>query len=80
MQFDPASRRGPNEVAVVLGRGGTGEAYRARETRFHREVAFKILPAALGADANRRARLEREAVAALSDPNMSLLEREQQPL
>jgi Protein kinase domain len=49
-----------------------GEVYRARDTRLDRDVAIKVLPDAFAADADRRARFEREAktVAALSHPNI----------
>ena len=66
------SRLGPYEVIAPLGAGGMGEVYRARDTRLAREVAVKILPAALAADADRLERFEREARAAssLSHPNI----------
>jgi TolB-like protein len=65
-------RLGPYEIQAILGRGGMGEVYRARDTRLHREVAIKILPAALQADADsiRRFQNEARAVASLSHPNI----------
>jgi TolB-like protein len=56
----------------MLGRGGMGEVYRAFDTRLNREVAIKILPAALQADAEsvRRFQNEARAVASLSHPNV----------
>jgi TolB-like protein len=56
----------------MLGRGGMGEVYRALDTRLHREVAIKILPAGLTADAGsvRRFESEARAVASLSHPNV----------
>jgi len=63
---------GPYEIVVALGAGGMGEVYRARDARLGRDVAVKVLPAAVATDADRRARFEREAraVAALSHPNI----------
>src|SRR6185436_4614162 len=55
------SRLGPYEIGALLGAGGMGEVYRARDTRLGREVAVKILPHAFTDDADRRARFEREA-------------------
>lgn len=65
-------RPGPYEVVAPIGAGGMGEVYRARDTRLGREVAIKVLPESFAADADRRARFEREAqaVAALSHPNV----------
>ena len=59
----------------ALGAGGMGEVYRARDTRLGRDVALKILPAAIAADRERRARFEQEArhVAALNHPNILAL-------
>ncbi len=55
-----------------LGKGGMGEVYAAEDTRLHRTVAIKVLPALLAADPERRQRFEREAqaVAALNHPNI----------
>ena len=60
------------EIIALVGAGGMGEVYRARDTRLHRDVALKILPPAMAADALAFARFEREAqaVAALSHPNI----------
>jgi serine/threonine-protein kinase len=61
-------RLGPYEVISPLGAGGMGEVYRARDSRLGREVAVKVLPAALAQDAGSLERFHREAraVAALS--------------
>jgi Tol biopolymer transport system component len=66
------TRLGPYEILAPIGAGGMGEVYRARDERLKREVAIKVLPAELAADAERRARFEREARAAsgLSHPNI----------
>jgi eukaryotic-like serine/threonine-protein kinase len=55
------SQFGPYRVAGLLGRGGMGEVYRARDVRLERDVALKVLPDRWAADPGRRARLEREA-------------------
>ena len=59
-------------LTKALGSGGMGEVYLAEDTHLKRQVAVKILPADLAADANRRERFEREAqaVAALNHPNI----------
>jgi len=66
------TRLGPYEILSVLGAGGMGEVYRAHDSRLHRDVALKVLPAELAADPSRRQRFEIEAraVAALSHPNI----------
>ena len=61
------------EVQDALGRGGMGEVFRARDTKLGRDVAIKVLPEAVAADPERRARFEREArtLAALNHPNVA---------
>jgi hypothetical protein len=69
------TRLGPYEVQALLGSGGMGEVYRARDKRLNRIVAIKLIPQALASDAARRQRFEREAraVAALQHPNICTL-------
>jgi hypothetical protein len=71
----PGARLGPYEIVSVLGAGGMGEVYRARDTRLGRLVALKVLPESVAADSDRRLRFEREAqaVAHLSHPNILTL-------
>ena len=73
MPLPPGLRVGSYEVLAPLGAGGMGEVFRARDTRLKRDVALKVLPAAAVADADRRARFEREAqvLAALDHPNIA---------
>ncbi|HYV84960.1 MAG TPA: protein kinase [Patescibacteria group bacterium] len=65
-------RIGPYAIVAPLGRGGMGEVYRARDDRFGRDVAIKILPGSFAADPDRLRRFEQEARAAgrLSHPNI----------
>jgi TolB-like protein len=68
----PGTRLGPYEIVALLGAGGMGEVYRARDTRLERDVALKVLPADVLADETARARLVREARMAskLNHPNV----------
>jgi len=71
----PGTRLGPYEIVGLVGTGGMGEVYRARDTRLGRDVAIKVLPAQFASDPNRLRRFEQEAraVAALSHPNILAL-------
>ncbi len=73
MHLAPATRLGPYEVIALLGAGGMGEVYRARDTRLGREVAIKVMREAGAHDAEARRRLRGEAVALcrLSHPNVA---------
>ena len=66
---------GPYEIVGALGAGGMGEVYRARDARLGRDVAIKVLPDAVAADPDRRARFEREArsLAALNHANIATI-------
>ena len=72
MSHSAGSLLGPYRIISPLGAGGMGEVFRALDTRLDREVAVKVLPAALAQDADRLRRFEQEAraVAALSHPNI----------
>jgi Tol biopolymer transport system component len=75
MALSAGVRLGPYEILGLLGAGGMGEVYRARDTRLGRSVALKILPAAVAEDASRRERFEQEArtVGSLNHPNVMAL-------
>src|SRR5476649_578947 len=60
MSLSPGARLGAYEITGTLGSGGMGEVYRARDARLGRDVAIKVLPAALAADPDALARFERE--------------------
>jgi serine/threonine protein kinase len=72
MSLAPGVRLGAYEVLALLGAGGMGEVYRARDPRLGRDVAIKVLPAGLSADPDRLQRFEQEAraAAALNHPNI----------
>src|SRR5262249_3895129 len=75
MSLATGARLGPYEILSVLGSGGMGEVYRARDTRLDRTVAIKVLPSPLAADADFRQRFDREAraIAALNHPHICVL-------
>jgi len=68
----PGAKLGPYEVCSLLGAGGMGEVYRARDSRLRRDVALKVLPPEMATDPNRLKRFQREAraVAALNHPHI----------
>jgi serine/threonine protein kinase len=61
MSLSAGTRLGPYEILAPIGAGGTGEVYRAHDSKLNRDVAVKVLPAALANEAQRGARFEREA-------------------
>ncbi len=71
----PGTRLGSYEIMALLGAGGMGQVYRARDTKLGREVAIKVLPEEFTNDQERLARFEREArlLAALNHPNIATL-------
>ncbi len=75
MTIPPGTRFGAFEILAPLGSGGMGEVYRAHDTRLHRDVALKLLPKDFAHDAERVARLTREArlLASLSHPNIAAI-------
>lgn len=72
MSLGIGKRLGPYEVTAAIGSGGMGEVYRPRDTRLGRDVAVKVLPAAMAGHSDRQARFEREAraVASLNHPHI----------
>jgi len=75
MALSAGTRLGPYEIVALLGAGGMGEVYRARDPRLGRDVALKVLPEVFARDAERMARFEREAqvLASLNHPNIASL-------
>ena len=73
MSLSAGHRLGPYEIVAAIGEGGMGQVYRATDTRLKRQVAIKILPATLAADADRLVRFQREAevLASLNHPNIA---------
>ena len=75
MALKAGDRLGAYEIVGLLGHGAMGEVYRARDTRLGRDVAVKVLPAAFAHDADRLARLQREArlISQVNHPNICTL-------
>ena len=73
MPLQTGTRIGPYEVVSLLGAGGMGEVYRARDAALGRDVAIKVLPRSVANDPERLARFEREAklLASLSHANIA---------
>jgi len=72
MAFATETQLGPYKIISLIGSGGMGEVYRARDPRLLRDVALKVLPASFTNDPDRLRRFEQEAraVAALNHPNI----------
>jgi serine/threonine protein kinase/Tol biopolymer transport system component len=68
----PGTKLGEYEIVMLVGSGGMGEVYRARDARLGRDVAIKVLPMFFSTDADRLRRFEQEAraAAALNHPNI----------
>jgi hypothetical protein len=75
MSLAAGARLGAYEIVGLLGAGGMGEVYRARDPKLQREVAIKILPERFAADRDRLARFQREAqvLASLNHPNIAAI-------
>ena len=72
MSLSEGTKIGPYTVSGLIGQGGMGEVYQARDTKLDRDVALKVLPEAFTSDPDRLARFEREAkvLASLNHPNI----------
>ena len=75
MALTAGTRLGPYEIEGMLGGGGMGEVYKARDTRLDRTVAVKVLAPELATDAAFKARFEREArtISAVNHPHICVL-------
>ena len=75
MALTSGQRLGAYEIVALIGQGGMGEVYRARDTKLKREVAIKVLPELFARDAERLARFRREAevLASLNHPNIAAI-------
>src|SRR6516225_4050114 len=75
MPITVGTQLGTLEVTGLLGKGGMGEVYRARDTKLKREVAIKILPDEFSRDPARVGRFQREAevLASLNHPNIAAI-------
>lgn len=73
MPLSAGNKLGPYVVTALIGAGGMGEVYRARDHKLNREVAIKVRPPALADDADYLARFQREAqtLASLNHPNIA---------
>src|SRR5215470_9495670 len=75
MPLTIGTQLGSHEITALLGKGGMGEVYRARDTKLKREVAIKFLPEEFLRDDDRTIRFQREAevLASLNHPNIGAI-------
>src|SRR5215470_1675847 len=75
MALTIGTQLGSHEITALLGRGGMGEVWRARDTKLKREVAIKILPDEFSRDSDRVSRFQHEAevLASLNHPNIAAI-------
>jgi hypothetical protein len=73
MTLQAGTKVGSHEILALLGQGGMGEVYRARDLKLNRDVAIKVLPEHLASDSERLTRLRREAqvLASLNNPHIA---------
>jgi serine/threonine protein kinase len=73
MALTLGTQLGSHEITALLGKGGMGEVYRARDSKLKRDVAIKVLPDEFSLDADRVSRFQREAelLASLNHPNIA---------
>src|SRR6516225_10394235 len=75
MSIGVGTQLGSLEITALLGKGGMGEVYRARDSKLDRDVAIKVLPESFAQDPDRVARFTREAktLASLNHPNIAAI-------
>jgi len=75
MALTVGTKLGSHEITALLGKGGMGEVYRAKDSKLKREVAIKILPEEFSRDTDRVSRFQREAqvLASLNHPNIAAI-------
>src|SRR5579862_5775638 len=75
MSLSASDKLGPYGIIGLIGKGGMGEVYRARDSKLKRDVAIKVLPEVFARDHERMARFQREAevLASLNHPNIAAI-------
>jgi serine/threonine protein kinase len=75
LALTPGTRLGVYDITAPIGAGGMGQVYRATDTKLKPQVAIKILPPSLAADADRLVRFQREAevLASLNHPHIAAI-------